>query len=103
MKGKPHRLNSKADYYYIKENFERDYWRPLWENMFEIRMIWQPTDLLPTPEDGIEDETHRVVTHEPSEEGGTPTYQQEEYILNPLSDFVRMGFTEEEVLQALSE
>ena len=103
MKGKPHRLNSKADYYYIKENFERDYWRPLWENMFEIRMMWQVLDVIENPDEGIEDETHRIVVIGYDEEDNPISYQQEEYILNPLSDFVRMGFTEEEVLKALSE
>ena len=105
MRGKPHSLNSKADYYYIKENFEKDYWKPLWQNMYDLRMQWMPGELLEKPEDGIVDETHRVVKNENDMGGGekTVTYQQETYEENPLSDFVRMGFTVEEVEAALAE
>ena len=105
MKGKPHSLNSKADYYYVKENFEKDYWKPLWQNMYDLRMQWMPGEILEKPEDGIVDETHRIQENK-DETGGEDakvTYQQETYMENPLSDFVRMGFTVEEVEAALAE
>jgi hypothetical protein len=105
MRGKPHSLNSKADYYYIKENFEPDYWKPLWQNMYDLRMEWMPGELLERKEDGIVDETHRVVEikNDMGGEEGKVTYQQETYEENPYSDFVRMGFTVEEVEAALAE
>ena len=105
MKGKPHRLNSKNDYYYVKDNFEKEYWKPLWHNMYDLRMVWMPGELLEKKEDGIEDETHRVVEHKSdmSGEDEKVTYQQETYMENPWSDFVRFGFTVEEVEAALAE
>jgi hypothetical protein len=158
MKGKPHRLNSKADYYYVKDNFEKDYWKPLWQNMYDLRMVWMPGELLESKEDGIEDETHRInviesdITEEETPQEEAPaaieedttanevpapteaeepaevvdgevvpegeevpaaeepeapkkkvTYQQETYMENPWSDFVRFGFTVEEVEAALAE
>ena len=105
MRGKPHSLGTKQDYYYIKENFEPDYWKPLWQNMYDLRMIWMPGELLPNKEAGIEDETHRIAELK-DEMGGDEakvTYQQETYMENPLSDFVRLGFTVEEVEAALAE
>jgi hypothetical protein len=74
MRGKPHSLNSKSDYYYIKDNFESDYWKPLWENMYELRMEWIPGELLDSPDDGIVDNTHRVVTHVSESEDIPTTY-----------------------------
>ena len=73
--------------------------------MYDLRMQWMPGELLEKPEDGIVDETHRVVKNENDMGGGekTVTYQQETYEENPLSDFVRMGFTVEEVEAALAE
>ena len=107
MRGKPHTLGTKADYYYIKENFEPDYWKPLWQNMYDLKMVWMPHELLESKEDGIEDETHRISEYkdETGVEGEEEkvTYQQEVYEVNPLSDFVRLGFTDEEVQAALAE
>ena len=97
MVGIPKTLNSKYDYLYIKA---------VWKNMWEQRKHWMPAGILANKEDGIEDETHRIVEMNQSDFNGeeqieTTTWQQEEYIDDPMSDFFLYGFTEQEVKDAL--
>ena len=106
MKGFPKHLNSKYDYYYIKENFPAKKWKPKWQLLLDERYRWLDTGTLEKEEDGIVDDTHRVssYTTTDTETGEEKTvYVQQEYTKNPGADFWRMHFTEEEVLKALAE
>ena len=56
------------------------------------------------PDEGITDETHRVssyTTTDTTTGEEVTVYVQQEYKQNPGSDFWRMGFTVEEVEEAL--
>ena len=59
MQGFPKKLNSKADYLYIKEHFPKAEWQPIWEKLLETRKNWFATGTLEGTE-GIEDATHRI-------------------------------------------
>lgn len=106
MKGFPKHLNSKFDYYYIKENFPAKKWKPKWQQLLDERYRWTDTGTLEKEEDGIVDETHRVSSYTTTnqETGEEVTvWVQQEYKANPVADFWTMNFTEEEVLKALQE
>ena len=106
MKGFPKHLNSKFDYYYIKDNFPASKWKPYWQLLLDDRFRWMDDHELEDPSEGIIDETHRIEerTSTNPETGEEVTiYIQQEYKKNPGSDFWRLGFTEEEVREALEE
>jgi len=104
MKGFPKHLNSKFDYYYIIENFPEKLWRPKWQNLWDGRKRWLQTGKLAKPEDGIEDETHRIeerVEKDQETEGVVTTWWQFEYKDYPASPFWQLDFTEAEVKKVL--
>ncbi len=105
MKGFPKHLNSKFDYYYIKENFPEAKWRPKWQALLDERFRWMDDHELEDPAEGITDDTHRVTSYttidQETQEEKT-VYIQQEYKANPGSDFWRLAFTVEEVEEALA-
>lgn len=106
MKGFPKHLNSKEDYYYIKENFPAKKWRPKWQALLDERYRWRDTGELASPEEWVVDDTHRVETRveRDTESGEDVTkYYQQELQQNATADFWQFNFTEEEVLAALAE
>ncbi len=60
MKGFPKHLNSKFDYYYIKDNFPALKWKPYWQRLLDERFRWMDDHEIPNPEASIVDETHRI-------------------------------------------
>lgn len=106
MRGNPKHLNSKFDYEYVKEHCDVSYWLPRWKGLLEGRYAWYPQEEIDNEAVGITDETHRVeVAIETDEETGEQktTYTQYVYQINPFSPFERLGFTEEEVKNAITE
>lgn len=106
MKGFPKHLNTKEDYYYIKAKFPAEQWKPYWQRLLDERYRWMDDHEIPSPAQGITDETHRVEErHSSNPETGedVTVYVQQEYKQNPGSDFWRLDFTEEEVRKALEE
>ena len=104
MRGNPKTLNSKYDYEYVKKHCDVSYWLPRWENLLATRYTWLPGDMLDKKEDGIEDETHKIETYTNEVDGQeVTTYQQINYVEDQASDFVRFGFTLEEVNAAIAE
>lgn len=106
MKGFPKHLNSKADYYYIKDNFPEKKWRPYWQALLDERFRWMDDHVISGSDEGITDETHRVssyTTTDTTTGEEVTVYVQQEYKKNPGSDFWRMGFTVEEVEKAMNE
>ena len=106
MKGFPKHLNSKDDYNDIKNNCEPSKWRPLWQALLDERYRWMDDHVISGPEEGITDETHRVSSYtstNPESGEEVTVYVQQEYKRNPGSDFWRLGFTLEEVTNALNE
>lgn len=98
MKGFPKKLNSKADYLYIKEHFPKAKWKPLWEKLLETRKNWFATGTLKSTE-GIEDATHRIEKCKDTE--GKDILIQMELRDDMSSDFYRLHFSEAEVKAAI--
>lgn len=103
MKGFPKSLSSKEDYIFIKDNFPADEWKPEWQLLLDSRMDWFNVGEI-DPMSGITDETHKVVESETqTEEGGETIYYQFELRENPTCKLLQLGFTVEEVEDALAE
>ena len=99
MKGFPKKLNSKEDYYYIKEYFEESQWRPKWEALLSSRQNWYASKTLKEGAKGRTDSSHYVETYKNDDD--TETTVQYELKDDMASDFFRFHFTEEEVTDAL--
>lgn len=100
MRGYPKNLNSKEDYEFVRANFPAEQWLPDWQNLLESRFVWLPTGPVESEEAGIVDDTHKVVASE-TEEGKTE-YTQYELSENRRAKIFRIGFTVEEVEQAIA-
>ena len=88
MRGLPKNLNTKEDYLYMKDNYNRAYWEQSFQNLLDTRYDWFMID----KEDYKEDETHKIV-HVDQED--TDTYF--EYKENPNALIYQLGFTVKEV------
>lgn len=100
MKGFPKKLNSKDDYYYIKEHFEESQWKPKWEALLSNRKNWFAAKTLKEGAKGRTDSSHYVETYK-NDEDSTEVNVQYELRDDISSDFFRYHFTEEEVQEAL--
>ena len=99
MKGFPKKLNSKEDYYYIKEHFEESQWKPKWEALLSNRKNWFAAKTLKEGAKGRTDSSHYVETYKNDDD--TEVTVQYELRDDISSDFFRYHFTEEEVQEAL--
>ena len=98
MKGFPKHLNSKADYEYIRSNFDESQWKPCWQELLDNKYQWFSTGNVENGK-GVTDATHKVEASKDID--GNDVYTQYEYRENPLCDMNRLGFTEDEVKAAL--
>ena len=98
MKGFPKKLNSKADYLFIKEHFPEDEWKPIWEKLLKNRKNWFATGIIDGTE-GIEDATHRI--EKCKDNDGKDILIQMELKDDMASDFYRLHFSEDEVRKAI--
>lgn len=96
MKGFPKHLNSKKDYLYIRKNFDRELWLPEYQKLLDSRFDWFFVSELESKEQGIEDETHKIVETTDTETQ-TIKYSQYEWKENPTAKIFRIGFTVNEV------
>ena len=108
MKGFPKYLNTKSDYIYIKENFPKEEWFPVWVGLLKNHQEWFATGALENKSAGVEDATHRIredITPAMMSADGKEkvSYTQEELRDNPAHPFFALGFTQEEVEEALAE
>jgi len=96
MKGFPKNLNTKDDYLYIKEHFDRELWVPEFQKLLDTTSDWFFVKNLDKAEDGITDNTHKIVS---SEDTSTKeiTYMQYELRENPTAKIFKLGFTKEEI------
>ena len=118
MKGYPKHLNSKADYYFVKDNFPREMWLKDWQKLIDTKKAWFMGDEVDAGK-GIEDDTHRVIamtdskaTQELIDSAKTDEekakiepvvkYYQQELKVNPMCDMLTLGFTEDEVKTAIA-
>lgn len=101
MKGYPHWLNTKDDYYYVADNFPKAQWSPDWQALLDDLMQWQYVADLASRDEGIEDATHRIETIE--HDDGTVSYEQWEYKKDANARLYQLGFTEAEVRNKLNQ
>lgn len=86
-------MNTKQDYINLKETEKGK--RAL-KNLLDYRFIWQSTKVLDTAEEGIQDQTHRVIPDE-------LFYIQQEWVEDCNALIFRLRFTVEEVEALLEE
>lgn len=102
MNGYPKRLNSKKDYLYVRENFPREQWLPDFQALLDSYMDWFWVKDLESKDEGIEDETHKIVETQEMESEEVK-YAQYELQENPTAKIFRIGFTVEEVEELMAE
>jgi hypothetical protein len=93
-------LYTKDDFEYCRNNFTPDQYLPLFQILMDDLMKWMMTGQLNDPSQGITDDTHRVVNQGDNE--SPDCWQQQVYAQDPNCRLFRLGFTVEEVQQALS-
>ena len=100
MKGYPHWLNTKDDYYYVADHFEYAQWSPDWQALLDDLSQWMHVADLASRDEGIEDATHRIEEYERGD--GVIVYEQWEYKKDDHARLYQLGFTEEEVRTKLN-
>lgn len=96
MKGFPKNLNTKDDYLYIKEHFDRELWVPEFQKLLDTISDWFFVKNLDLEKDGITDDTHKIVEIETSSDKPT-ILSQYEFRENPDAKLFKLGFTKEEI------
>lgn len=96
MKGFPKHLNSKEDYLYIKDNFEKTLWLPEFQKLLDSMKDWVYIKQLDNEANGITDETHKVISFEDLTTKQL-TYAQYELQVIPTAKIFQLGFSVQEV------
>lgn len=100
MQGFPKHLNSKFDYEYVRNNFPKEQWAPLFEELLAGQKTWICAAELTDGATGITDETHKVI--ESTDTAGATTKYQYEYVDDTNCEMIRLGYTTEEINSILS-
>lgn len=100
MKDYPKHLNTKADYLYVKDNFPKSMWEQDFQNLLDTQYDWVITSELNSKEDGIEDDTHKII--EMQEMQSDIKYYQSELKDIETAPIHQMNFTVKEVKKILS-
>lgn len=103
MRGFPKNLNSKEDYQYVRDNFPAEEWKPEFQALLDTMKDWFFVKELATDEVAPEGDTYKVVESEKTGEAteGEKTRSLYEYRENPTCKLLQLGFTKEEVEEAL--
>lgn len=97
MKGYPKYLNSKEDYLFVKDNFEKSLWSKDYQELLEDTTMWANKGNVDKTE-GITDVNHKVLK---SDKDGVTEYTQFELVANPDCKLLMLGFTKAEVEAAI--
>lgn len=100
MQGFPKHLNSKFDFEYVRNNFPKEQWSPLFEELLAEQKVWVCTKTLADGEIGIADETHKIVESETMDK--TIVKYQYEYVIDENCRMNRLGYTVEEINSILA-
>lgn len=100
MRGYPKNLNTKEDYEYVRANFPAEEWKPDWQKLLHTMKDWFFEKDLESEDQGVADETHKIVE---TMQGEEKLYAQYVLEVNPTCKLLQLGFTEDEVIAALSE
>ena len=93
MKGYPRHFNTRADVE-VALAMDPERTKGILRQMLEEEKDWFFAGRLASPEDGVEDEAHRIVCDDPAAEN--PSYSQYELRESPSSPLRRIGMTAEE-------
>ncbi|MCD8364701.1 MAG: hypothetical protein LUC83_02580 [Clostridiales bacterium] len=103
MRGYPKKLNTMADYEYVRANFPEEQWRQDWQTLLDSMKDWVPTGEVESADDGIVDDTHKITEQSDADAGSeSVTYIQWELQTIPTCKLLRIGFTEEYVTSILN-
>lgn len=97
MKGYPSELNSKEDYEYVRHNFKKEEWLPDFQALLDSYRDWFFVKDLKTKDEGITDDTHKIVESQDTENPDVIKYAQYELRENPMAKIFRIGYTVSEV------
>jgi len=100
--GFPEWLNTKDDYLYVRGNFPRGKWEPVFQALLDGRMQWLNVGLLENKADGINNDKHKVVGGESDMSKTTTQHYQYKYMEDPNCRLFKLGFTVTEVEQLLT-
>ena len=104
MRGFPKALNTKDDYLYIKENFDKELWQPEYQNLLDTLSDWFFVRVLDTDEEAPEGDNYKVIENEQGEgEEKTTARSLYEYKENEHAKLFELGFTVDEVKKVLAE
>lgn len=92
----PTNLETKADYLYVKDFFDKKAWLPDYQALLDNRLVWFNVGKLDTVETGITDELHEVRKID-------EIYYQYEYKEDPDCKLFKMGFTVDEVEKIIAQ
>lgn len=102
MRGFPKALNTKEDYLYIKENFDKTLWQPEWQALLDTLSDWFFVRVLDTDEEAPEGDNYKIVESEQGEgEEKTITRSLYEFKENEHAKLFELGFTVKQVQKAL--
>ena len=101
MRGFPKHLNTRSDYEYVRTHFPCEKWEPYFKALLDTAYSWFFVGTLENESDGINDETHKVVTHQDVLHGEQRI--QYEWKKNPQAKIFEIGYTEDEVKDILSQ
>jgi hypothetical protein len=90
MKGYPKHLNTKQDYEYVRKNFPKRKWEKDFQALLESEKAWQVTKSLTKEENGVVDNTHKVIDAE-------DVRVQMELKVDPNSRIKQLGYSRENV------
>lgn len=102
MKGYPKTLNTKEDYEYVRANFPAGQWKPDYQKLLDSMRDWVPVGKLDSEDGGIVDGTHKITEENSTGGDAEKTYVQWELREIPTCKLKRLGFTVEEVQEALA-
>lgn len=102
MKGFPKNLNTRADYEYVRSNFSKEQYYPVFKYLLDTEYDWFYLRDLSEGEVFVEDKTHKVVNNQDSTSNDKTTAVYE-YRSNPSCKMYALGYTRNEVLSILGD
>lgn len=94
MKGFPKNLNTKEDYLYVKDNFSRDVYAPVFQDLLDTENDWFFVRELDVNEVVELTDNVKVIDNK-SYDGKSETKSLYEYRQNPECKMLQLGFTKD--------
>lgn len=98
MKGFPKNLNSKQDYYFIKDNYPVEQWLPYWKDLIKTSYDWFYIRDVDEDENIENNDQYKVIETTQDNKTTRSLYQYKE---NPSCKIIRLGFDRQEVIEVI--